>query len=146
MADILHDFPIKAPPQDVFLAVATPAGLSAWWTLRASGQPEKAALYELYFGPRHDWRAAVSQCVPGREFELELTLADEDWLGTRVGFRLDGASAAAGITQVRFHHLGWPRVNDHYRTSCFCWAMYLRLLRRYVEEGEIVPYDRRLDA
>ena len=36
--------------------------------------------------------------------------------------------------------------NAHYRTSAFCWAMYLRLLKKYVETGEVVPYERRLEA
>ena len=31
-------------------------------------------------------------------------------------------------------------------TSTFCWAMYLRLLKRFVEAGEVVPYAERLDA
>jgi len=30
--------------------------------------------------------------------------------------------------------------------SCYCWAMYLRIMRRYLEHGESVPYERRLDA
>jgi hypothetical protein len=37
-------------------------------------------------------------------------------------------------------------VSAHYRTSSFCWAMYLRLLKRYVEHGEVVPYEKRLDV
>lgn len=39
MADIFHQFPIKASGQQVFQAVATPTGLDAWWTPRSSGQP-----------------------------------------------------------------------------------------------------------
>ena len=72
-----------------------------------------------------------------------LTKADDDWKGTRVGFHL---AAIEGGTQVRFHHTGWPRLNEHYRISCYCWAMYLRILKRYVEHGEAVPYDQRLDV
>ena len=69
--------------------------------------------------------------------------ADADWLDTRVGFRLD---AQGDATIVRFHHTGWPSFNEHYRISCHCWAMYLRILRRYLEHGEFVPYENRLDA
>ena len=43
-------------------------------------------------------------------------------------------------------HLGWPEANAHYRTSCHCWALYLRVLRRYLENGESVPYEVRLDV
>ncbi len=51
-----------------------------------------------------------------------------------------------GGTHVAFSHTGWPAANAHFRTSSFCWAMYLRLFKRYVEAGEVVPYARRLDA
>jgi uncharacterized protein YndB with AHSA1/START domain len=143
MADVLHHLPIKATPRQVFEAVATPDGLDAWWTKSSSGRPEEGAEYDLGFGPDYDWRARVTRCIPDKEFEFELTSAEDDWLGTRVGFVLDGTG---DVTQVRFHHSGWPEANEHYHVSCYCWAMYLRLLRRYVEHGEVVPYEDRLDA
>jgi uncharacterized protein YndB with AHSA1/START domain len=141
MPDILHDFLIKAPPDRVFAAVSAPAGLDAWWTRRSGGVSRVDAEYELEFGPPYEWRARVTRCVPDHEFELELTKADQEWLGTRVGFRL---AAVAGGTQVRFSHVGWPTASEHFRISSYCWAMYLRLLRRYLEHGEIVAYERRL--
>jgi len=39
---------------------------------------------------------------------------------------------------------GWPAVNEHYRISSYCWAMYLRILQRYLEHNESVPYESRL--
>ena len=51
-----------------------------------------------------------------------------------------------GGTHVRFWHEGWPEANAHDRTSSFCWAMYLRLLKKYVETDEVVAYERRLEA
>jgi hypothetical protein len=49
-------------------------------------------------------------------------------------------------TQVRFAHTGWPEANEHYRISCYCWAMYLRVLKRHLEFGERVPYEKRLEV
>jgi hypothetical protein len=72
-----------------------------------------------------------------------MTRADADWLGTRVGVELEPRD---GATWVRFHHTGWPEPNEHYRISCNCWAMYLRVLRRSLEHGESVPYEARLDV
>ena len=143
MADIYHDFPIKAPPNRIYEAVSTSHGLDSWWTKRSSGQPREGAEFELWFGPEYDWRARVTRSVSPSEFELQMTKANPDWLGTRVGFRLEGRDAT---TQVRFYHTGWPTSNEHWRVSCYCWAMYLRILRRYLEHGEEVPYEERLDA
>jgi uncharacterized protein YndB with AHSA1/START domain len=143
MPDIFHDFPINAAPGRVFRAVSTPTDLDQWWTVRSAGEPRVGAEYELWFGPQYEWRAKVTRCIRDAEFELEITRADNEWLGTRVGFRLD---ANGGVTQVRFYHTGWPKETEHYRVSCYCWAMYLRVLRRYLEHGERVPYERRLDV
>jgi uncharacterized protein YndB with AHSA1/START domain len=142
MPDIFLDFPIKVAPARVFEAVSTPAGLSAWWTKKASGRPVEGVEYVLWFGPEYDWRAKVTHCTAPSAFELQITRADPDWDGTRIGFNLTGDET----TSVSFYHTGWPKANEHWRISCYCWAMYLRLLRRYLECGDIVPYDERLDA
>ena len=143
MADIFHDFPIKAPLDRVFEAVSTPQGLDRWWTKRSEGKPAEGSEYELCFGPQYDWRAKVTRYTPNSEFELEILRADNNWNGTRVGFRLEVRGDA---TWIRFHHRGWRSENEHYRISCNCWALYLRILRRFLEHGESVPYESRLDV
>lgn len=142
MPDIFHNFLIKVSPDRVFDAISTPRGLDAWWTKKSSGRPAEAEEYELWFDPQHDWRARVTKCVVPSEFELQILNADPDWNNTRVGFHLHGAQT----TSVCFRHTGWPLPNEHWRVSCYCWAMYLRILRRHLELGEAVPYENRLDA
>ncbi len=141
--DILQNLPIQAPPHRVFEGVSQPALLDQWWTFHSRGVPVLGSEYALDFGPDHRWRAVVTEAMPGTAFELRLTAADSDWVDTRVRFEL--APSETG-TLLRFHHRGWREPNEHYRTSCHCWALYLRILRRHLERGERVPYDRRLDA
>jgi uncharacterized protein YndB with AHSA1/START domain len=143
MADIFHDFPIEASTSEVFRKISTPQGLDGWWSKSAAGEPGEGAELKLGFGPGYDWRAIVSRWVPDTEIEYEMTVAADDWLGTRVGFRLE---ESAGLTKVSFRHTGWAESSKHFRTSSFCWAMYLRILKRWVERGEVVPYERRLEA
>ena len=82
----------------------------------------------------------MTRCESGSELELGLVEAQEDWLGTRVGFAL---TADGDATAVRFHHTGWPQANAHYRGSNYCWTMYLRIMGRAIEHGENVPYEER---
>jgi len=51
MVDIVQNFPIKAPPDRVYQAVSTPAGLDCWWTKSSSGTPVEGAEYELGLSP-----------------------------------------------------------------------------------------------
>lgn len=55
----------------------------------------------------------------------------------------DGISTWSGVD---FLHSGWSGAGEHYRTSCYCWAMYLRLMKKYAETGDEIPYGERLDA
>jgi len=50
------------------------------------------------------------------------------------------------LTEVSFYHVGWKENNEHYKISCYCWAMYLRILKRYIEFGEEVAYEKRLSV
>lgn len=143
MPDIFHDLPIRAPVSEVFDAISQPAGFSAWWTLAAQGESQLDADYALFFGAEYDWRARVTRCVQDREFALVVTNSADDWIGTTISFTLEQRD---DMTWLRFEHSGWARVTEHFRISSYCWAMYLRILKRYIECGESVPYERRLDV
>jgi uncharacterized protein YndB with AHSA1/START domain len=138
--DIFHTFRINGDAGRIFDAVSTPEGLDVWWTKTSEARGSE---YDLGFGPGYDWRAVVTRSVAASEFEVEMTAGDADWTGTRVGFEIRPKEK---FTEVSFHHTGWPHDNDHYRGSNYCWAMYLRLLKRYVEHGEVVPFEKRLNV
>jgi len=144
MADIIHEFFVKAPAARVFGMFATAEGLNRWWTKESSGEPKMNVEFRLNFGPGYDWRARVTRCETDSEFELQMTKAHKDWMSTQVGCRL--TQEVGPKTRVFFYHRGWPEENEHWRGSNYCWAMYLRLLRRYVEHDEVVPYEKRLDV
>jgi uncharacterized protein YndB with AHSA1/START domain len=143
MPDLFHELPIRAPIARVFHAISAPEGLDTWWTMTSDGQPSLGAIYDLDFGPGYQWQGRVTACRPDSAFELELITSDPDWNGTRVGFHLE---LRRDRTWVKFHHTGWPRQNQHFRVSNTCWASYLRVLRRYLEYGEQVLYENRLDV
>ena len=143
MADILHDFIIRAQSSKVFAGISTPAGLDAWWTKKSVGEAAVGTEYELFFGPKYDWRAVVSKCIPNKEFELKMTKSDSEWRDTLIGFNLRQMDA---VTQAQFYHKNWPAESEHFRISSYCWAMYLRILKRHIEFGENVDYDKRLEV
>lgn len=143
MPDIYLDLPVMAPPPRVFQALTSSQGLDAWWTLKSQGKPTLNETYQLFFGKEYDWRAKVIRCIFADTFELQMTAADNDWMNTIVGFHLEPRD---GATWLSFYHTGWPELNEHFRSSAQCWAQYLRLLKRYVEKGEVIAYADRLDV
>ncbi|MCW3110837.1 MAG: hypothetical protein JWQ09_5343 [Segetibacter sp.] len=143
MADIFHTFPVNAPSEVVFECISTAEGLDSWWSESSECKPELGGTYKLSFGPGYNWTAVVTKYIANKEFELTFTDADDDWIGSKVGFSLEHKN---DVTEVQFYHTGWPQINEHYKISSYCWAMYLRILKRYVEHGEQVPYEERLNV
>jgi len=141
--DIVHYLQVNGELEKVYQVISTPRGISKWWSQDASGHSELGALLDLDFGPGYQWQAQVIEMVPPVEYTLLLTRADQDWLNTTVSFHLEQAD---GQVNVRFHHKGWNQANQHYYISCYCWAMYLRLMKRYIEHGEVVDYEQRLNV
>jgi uncharacterized protein YndB with AHSA1/START domain len=140
MFDIHHNFIVKAPARSVFDAFCTPGGLDSWWTLKSEGKPTLDFLYTFYFGPEYDWRAKVIHVVPGKELTWKMVKTMDDWQGTKVGFQL---SENAGITQVHFFHLGWREASEHFGITNYCWGQLLNGLKKYVEEGIVIPHALR---
>jgi uncharacterized protein YndB with AHSA1/START domain len=143
MPDIYHSFIIHGPINKVFEGISSSQGLDNWWTKSSKGKPEAGSTYELIFGAKYIWGAAVTKCKINKELELQMTEADPDWLGTKIGFSLN---SKGDLTEVDFYHIGWPENSAHYRISSYCWAMYLRILKRNIEFGEKVPFEERLNV
>ncbi len=132
MPAIHHLFTVEAPAKAVFEMLTSPDGLCQWWTSKASGEPVLGATYQFYFSEAYDWRASVIAIDAPHLISWQMEKADEDWLPTQLHFQLE--TSKEGTTTVRFQHSRWENVNDHYRRTSFCWAMYFDKLRRIVEE------------
>ncbi len=140
MYSIFHDLIIKAKPLEIFEAITQPKHLNNWWTKNCEGKPELGVEYRLYFSPEYDWNAEVSICQIPLKFELHMTACDEDWDPTRFGFELKDNGDS---TLVSFYHIGWQSTNHHFRRTSYSWALLLRLLKNYVEKGEVVEFGHR---
>ena len=140
MPDIVHDIPIASDVESVFECVATPEGLSKWWSIGGTGVPGVGSKYSFDFGPEYQWEAVVTEFDANSLFSIKMTMADDDWTDTMVRFELEPSENG---TMLRFEHLGWPQDNAHFRTSSYCWAMYLRCMKNFLEKGVVLPYEKR---
>ena len=141
--EIKHLFPVAAPIERVFPAVSTIEGLNVWWSKSAEGEIAQDSKLTLHFGPGYSWEFRVTQYQPNTIIEYLATQTDPTWNNTRVNIQL---TEKEKLTYIEFIHSGWSQADEHFRTSSFCWAMYLRILKRNIEFGEEVPYENRLDA
>ena len=137
---IFHDLNIERTVDAVFTAITTPEGLNNWWTKKASGKPKIGEEYQFYFDLDFVWHAKVVLCQSDQMICFEMIKSDTDWEGTQLRFTL--SSTPTG-TFLRFEHVGWKGINDHFRRTSYCWAIYLSGLKKYLEKGVVLPYEER---
>lgn len=137
---ICHDVEIISTPDHLYHAITSAEGLEKWWVLHAVGIPAIGEEYSLYFSPEYDWRAKVIDCEANKYIEWKLTVADEDWMDTKLAFTI---IERENKCLLRFEHRAWKDTNDHFRRTSYCWGQYLRCLKEYIEESKVVSYMKR---
>jgi len=138
--NIYHDVFIQSNPSKVFDAISEAEHLVNWWPLKCSGNCGIGETYNFFFTKEYDWLAKIKDLKLNEYIEFEMTRSDSDWAATY--FRFDLKIEGNG-TMLEFSHCNWPENNHHYRRSSYCWAILLKGLKDYVEQGKIVPFEKR---
>lgn len=130
MATIYHQVGIKAPVEKIFNAIATPQGVSGWWTL-TSGKPTIDGELTFSFG-EHDIFAKVTAYENNKHIEWTVQGEEGEWLNTRICFDLDEKQDQI---MVNFQHADWKEATEFLAHCSTKWAMFLLSLKKYVETG-----------
>lgn len=131
---------LTKPPEAVFEALTTPAGVAGWW-MPATGSGVEGGELRLSFPPGPGVMR-VDTARPFSRVVWTVLVCDflSDWVGTRIIFAL--RPSESGGTTLEFCHQGLTP-----RLECFdqCqqgWDHYLPSLRDYVETGTGRPGNR----
>lgn len=142
MNEINHDVFIYADLPEIFEAISQPDKINQWWTKRCSGEVKLSATYNFYFSNEYNWFGNVHSLEEGKAISWIMTESDEDWNNTVFGFNL--VAEEKGKTRVQFSHIGWNTSNEHFKQTSFCWAMYLYLLKKLIENQEVTLFEERI--
>ena len=129
---IKHLFHINAKRGDVFKAISTIEGLSAWWTTQTSGKSEKGGIIQFRFGEvGPDMKVTEIKLNEGVKWEC--VASPHGWVGHTFSITLDENE---GKTRVRFSHDGWNEQDDFYAICSFSWGRYMESLRQLCQSGK----------
>ena len=135
MTTIHHQVGIKASLHEVYQAIATPDGVTGWWT-RTRGNPQPGGLLEFDFDTT-SVRAKVTANTPDRNIEWTVGGEQGEWLDTRIRFELEPLDDQV---MVNFQHAGWREATDMLAHCSTKWAVFLLSLKDYLETGTGRPY------
>ena len=133
MYHILHDIEIHGFRDEIFAALTKPELLNKWWTVKAEGRPEVNAEYRFYFSDEYDWKAKILEVHPPASVSYQMTRADNDWTNSILSFEIIEIDHLR--QNLRFEHRNWRSVNDHFRKTSYCWALYLNAMKKLVEKS-----------
>lgn len=131
MAEIRHQIPINAPPEKVYAALATPAGLQGWWTADTRADEKAGGKAEFGFD-KHTFvfRMNIEKLEPGKQVVWRCHGDNPEWEGTTLTWNISRENDA---TVLRFIHSGWRSFSDFCDSCNSTWGELMYRLKDYVE-------------
>jgi uncharacterized protein YndB with AHSA1/START domain len=137
---ILMQFDVAAPPEEVYRALTTQAGVTSWWSTRSEVPGEVGGVVKVAFPDApFTWDLRVDDAEPGSRLAWHCVGGPPPWIGTDIVFQLAPGADGQG-TRVLFDHVGWADADAMYRIVTYGWGQVLSHLKAYAETGKPTPY------
>jgi uncharacterized protein YndB with AHSA1/START domain len=140
MSEIMHLIPIAAPPEKVFAALATQAGLRSWWTADTVADEKAGGKAEFGFD-KHAFvfRMSIETLDPPRRVVWKCHGDSPEWVGTTLTWTITPTEAGS---QLRFTQSGWREMTDMVATCNSTWGELMYRLKDTVEGKNPGPHWR----
>ncbi|BBH68131.1 activator of HSP90 ATPase [Actinoplanes sp. OR16] len=136
MPDILHRVGVEgSTPQQVYEALTTIDGLSAWWTTDTKGSTDLGGVIEFRFVPG-GFDMEVTTLKPAEQVGWTVVGGPEEWVGTTITWNLHQED---DFTIVLFKHEGWREPVEFMHHCSTKWALFLVSLKALLETGKGAP-------
>ncbi|HEV3498998.1 MAG TPA: SRPBCC domain-containing protein [Bradyrhizobium sp.] len=140
MAEIRHLISIEAPPQQVYAALATQAGLRSWWTADTTADDKAGGKAEFGFDKRGmTFRMTIEKLDPGRQVVWKCHGDNPEWVGTTLTWSI---KPEGGGSLLRFTQSGWKDMTDMVATCNSTWGELMYRLKGSVEGKNPGPHWR----
>jgi uncharacterized protein YndB with AHSA1/START domain len=141
MVDILHKVGIKSSSlNDVYKALTTLEGLSAWWTGDTQGEGNAGGVLLFRFGSGgFDMR--VLELDPDRRVLWRVVDGPQEWIGTTIEWEL---RQEGDWTIILFKHGGWKEPVEFMHHCSTKWGVFLLSLKSLLETGKGTPWPNEI--
>ena len=140
MVDILHKVGIKSSPGEVYKALTTLDGLSAWWTSNTQGDSKTGGVLQFRFGAG-GFDMKVLELEPAQRVLWQVVNGPDEWMGTKISFDL---KQQGDWTIVLFKHQGWKEPVEFMHHCSTKWAVFLLSLKALLETGKGAPWPNEI--
>jgi uncharacterized protein YndB with AHSA1/START domain len=142
MLAIEHELAVGADANQAFSAVATEAGIKAWWAKNSEVMERVGGRIELRFTkPEMSaiMKFELTALEPGRRVEwICKENTNPTWPGSRLVWTIQPAAEGS---VVRFRHDGFTGGGPAYERTVAGWRMFMESLKSYLDTGVGHPAD-----
>ena len=158
MPHIHHALLIGAPVEDVYSAISTQEGLSAWWTPDAVAKAELNSIARFPFGSAYFKEMKIIEFNPLELVKWSCIKGAAEWIGTSISFKLLPGDKEALLksfpemigqieqqtntqgTLLIFRHDEWKEYTLMFAECSYTWGQFLRSLKLFCETGRGRPW------
>lgn len=135
MATIFHQVGIRAPIKNVFDAIASIEGLSAWWT-PTTGDCAPGGKLVFHFG-EHKVNMEVLESENNQHVIWKNIDDDGQWKDTLFTYTL---VKNGDQVMVNFTHANWQEATELFSHCSTKWAVFLLSMKDFLETGRGKPF------
>jgi len=140
MAEIKHQIPINATPDQVYAALATADGLRRWWTADTKAEEKVGGKAEFGFeNHQFTFRMAIENLEPGKQVVWHCLGDHPEWAGTTLTWTI---AREDGATVLRFTQSGWKSISDFCASCNSTWGELMYRLKDDLEGKNPGPHWR----
>ena len=139
MATILLRMPVEAEPKTVYENLASPDGITGWWSNHTEGSGGVGSIMKVSFPDAPiTFDFEVTEETPGERIAWRCLAGPPEWVGTNLSF--DIQTDDDGNTSVLFSQEGWTTTEGSFPFIAYSWAQILPRLKALTETGKRDPF------
>lgn len=159
MPNIRHELIIGAPAEQVYGAIISQEGLSAWWTPGSTARPESDSIARFHFGPAYFKEMKIEELRPSEYIKWICLRGADEWVGTTITFKLEAGdkrtllqsrpetadqlqqqNGDGNVTLLILQHDDWKGYTPMFAECTYTWGQFLRSLKLLCETGKGTPW------
>lgn len=160
MPQIYHEVIIGAPAENIYHAITSQEGLSAWWTPDTTATAEPGSIARFGFGPDYFKEMKIVELKPFQQVKWVCRQGASEWIGTDISFDLQSGDKETllndhpevkgqverqvnrNATLLVFRHSNWKDYTPMFAECNYTWGQFLRSLKLYGETGNGRPWPQ----
>ena len=139
MRTIIHTVHIRVAPEAVYRALVTEAGVTGWWSTRATLHPGEGGVIEFTFVGDFNPHMKQLRLREAESVEWRCIAGHANWQDNTFTFALRNAGSETSLRFVQEYAKELD--DDTYGTYNFNWGYYLGSLKKLCEEGAGTPFE-----